>query len=633
MCGIAGAVLHRPDPGFEWEPRLARMQAAMRHRGPDDEGLYVAPERDAGLVASRLAIRDLSPAGHMPMSNAAASVWISYNGELYNADELRAELVAHGYRFRSGSDTEVVLHGYEAWGEGVLERLRGMFAFAILDRSVRDATGLLLARDRLGIKPLYYAQVPQGLVFASELRALDACGLVSGDVDPAAIVAYLSLGSVPAPLTIRAGVHMLEPGRFLRFDARPGSAPRIERYWSVMPRESAREAADPTASVRALLEDAVRTHLVSDVPLGAFLSGGLDSSAVVALMRAVGAETIRTCSLVFDEPDIDESEYSRVAARALGTEHFERRISARVVLDELDDIFAAMDQPTIDGLNTYFISQTARQAGLTVALSGLGGDELFGGYAETFAGVPRVMRALRVAQAVPAGAHVARAAMRMLPTGSRWGKVSDALARAPTRASAYLVCRGLFSPGQVRQLVRPDVWEAAAGRFDPVHEIAAAHGAAEPHEGGRGWDDFVWVSGLELRNYTHHQLLRDTDVMSMRHSLEVRVPLLDDRLVEGVMRLPAAAKLGATPKALFAAAVRDLLPPAILARRAKKGFIFPLDAWLRGPLAGRAREAEEGLGEWLRPAAVARVRRMQAEGKLHWSRSWALVALHGWRAA
>jgi asparagine synthase (glutamine-hydrolysing) len=603
------------------------MATAMRHRGPDDEGLWLSDDGRVGLVNRRLAIVDCSPNGHMPMRNHDGTACITHNGEVYNAAELRRELTALGHRFRSTGDTEAILRGYEAWGPDVVHRLRGMFAFAIYDGRQRR---LFLARDRLGIKPLYYSVTPEAFVFASELGALQVSGLVGRTVSPAGLVGYLLLGSVPGPLTIYNGIHALEPGCTLSLDiAGPAAAPKPHRYWTfptdvVAPPSSAAAVGE----VRSLLEDAVRCHLVSDVPLGAFLSGGLDSSAVVTLMRAVTGGPIRTCSMVFEEAGYSETVYARAVASAVGTEHTERIVTGGEVAGALDRILRTMDQPTVDGVNTYFVAETARQAGLTVALSGLGGDELFGGYPNTFAGVPGLLRALRVAQSVPAAAPVARAGLRWLGGPGRWAKVADALERPATPASAYLACRGLFPPAEVRMLVGPELWEAAAVG-DPAGRIVS-----EMDVNGHGADWFSWVSRAELSGYTLHQLLRDTDVMSMAHSLEVRVPLLDHRLVEAVLRLPGSVKReGGRPKALLVRAVGDLLPPTVRARRPKQGFVFPFERWLRGELRGVCLEWQRETGGLLRPDVVAQVWRAYDAGRLHWSRPWALAALGGWRDA
>jgi asparagine synthase (glutamine-hydrolysing) len=431
------------------------------------------------------------------------------------------------------------------------------------------------------------------------------------------------LGSVPGPLTIYRDVRALEPGTVAVVEiADRLGAPAVRRYWT-LPADTAGPG-DPAAAaplVRAALEDAVRSHLVSDAPLGAFLSGGLDSSAVVALMRAAGVGTIRTCSMAFAEADHDESAYARTVAGAVGAEHFERTVTAGDVLEELPRIFRTMDQPTLDGVNTYFVARTAREAGLTVALSGLG----------------RVARAVRLARMVPGGPRLVRAGLRAHPRGLRWAKVADALDHPPSPVRAYLACRGVFAPTEVRALMAPGLREAAGemlGSPGWLPDAARVNGSpTNGRVGGTRPDWFTWVARAELATYTRNQLLRDTDVMGMAHSLEIRVPLLDGPLVETVLRLPAAAQRGAGPKPLLRRAVGDLLPPPILARREKQGFVFPFGRWLRGPLRAACDEWPEGLDGLLDMGAVRGVQQAWRAGRLHWSRPWALAALSGWRLA
>lgn len=631
MCGIAGLVYSQNADAPELAPLLQRMADAMRHRGPDDEGFYVAPGNRVGFANRRLAIRDLSPAGHMPMSNAAGTITITYNGEVYNADELRTELEAHGHVFRSTSDTEVILLGYEQWGSGIVARLRGMFAFAICDR--RAAQGgnpkVLIARDHLGIKPIYYWKAGGVFAFASELRSLFAAGVVPREVDAAGLVGYLLTGSVPNPLTLYENVRALEPSTFLVIE--PSGEIRVQptTYWSLplgtVPIGSVDEAAE---HCRALMAEAVRIRLVSDVPLGAFLSGGLDSSSVVALMRQATSGAIRTCSMVFEEAEFSEAPYARAVAEAVGAEHFERVITFEDVKREFEHILTALDQPSVDGVNTYFVSQTARQAGLTVALSGLGGDELFGGYPNTFGSVPRIQRTLALAQRVPGGVAATHAVIHRLPNRARWNRFETALDRPATLASAYLSRRGLFAPSEVQRLVAPDVWQAAQD-FDAAAHVAARADAGEyDHE-----NPFAWVSRAELRNYTHDQLLRDTDVMSMIHSLEVRVPLLDRELVSFALQLPSWVKTldRAQPKPLLARAMHGLLPEVVLQRRDKQGFTFPFALWLREGLDTQVQQALDAVctSGLLEARAVAQIQDEFQVGRVHWSRVWGLAALAG----
>jgi asparagine synthase (glutamine-hydrolysing) len=624
MCGIAGIVLNQNGALVDLPQRLSAMGEAMLHRGPDDGGVYLTPDGKAGLVNRRLAIRDLSPAGHMPMSNADQSVWITYNGEIYNTEELRPELERQGFVFHSNSDTEVILHGYEAWGEEVVGRLRGMFAFALfsLDKTGQRVQRTLIARDRLGIKPCYYAVTEDSLGFASELRSLRAANLVGTEVNPAALTGYLLSGSVPNPLTIYQDIQALPPATLLIWE---GGRAELRSYWKLPTEQLETTAAQAAEEVRGLLQEAVRIRLVSDVPLGAFLSGGLDSSAIATLMRRATNGTIRTCSMVFAEQAYNEAPYARAVAQAVGAEHFERVICSHDVKDEWERIFASMDQPSIDGVNTYFVSQTARQAGLTVALSGLGGDELFGGYPNTFNDVPRVLRALTIAQRIPGGAALARTVLKVIPDKARWTRTRDALARPASAASAYVTRRGLFAPSEVRELLQPDLWQTGSQAFELTAYVSERVNGTRFSPTG-----FDWISRAELRTYMSNQLLRDTDVMSMAHSLEVRVPFLDHRLVEFILRIPEALrKNGRTIKPLLWQAVEADLPAIVRDRQDKQGFTFPFAVWLRQDLRTQVKttlDQVEARG-WLQPGAIRQVTQDYEAGRIHWSRLWALVAL------
>jgi asparagine synthase (glutamine-hydrolysing) len=634
MCGIAGIVLRQksiPSPSIG--KRVKAMTDTLRHRGPDDEGIFLAQDGVVALGNRRLAIRDLSPAGHMPMGNGEGTVWITYNGEIYNTGEIRPELERLGYHFDSASDTEVILHGYETWGAGVLERLRGMFAFAILDtRHSANSPHLFLARDRLGVKPLYYARTSEAFIFASEIKGLVASGLVSREISPAGLVGYLMMGAVPNPLTIYRDVHALEPGCTLTLSLNElHAAPRPVRYWS-LPTDEVKPSSEDDAveQVRALLEESVRIQLVSDVPLGAFLSGGLDSGAVVALMRKATDGPIRTCSMIFEEAEYSEAPYARAMAEAAGAEHYERVITAGDIVDNLDHVLWAMDQPSVDGVNTYFVSKTAHEAGLTVALSGLGGDELFGGYPNTFQEAPHILRLLQLAHVVPGGSMLARSVLGVLPDRQRWIRVQDALARPVSPASAYVSRRGLFAPSEVAKLVVPEILEEASRTFDIVRHVAERADSGARHA-RFARQSFAWTSRAELQTYTHHLLLRDTDAMSMAHSLEVRVPFLDHRLVETVLRMPSSIKMrGGGIKPLLTRAVGDQLAKTVLARRDKQGFVFPFDAWLRGPLRKRSEEWRQGENMFFRPGSMDELARAFQARNVHWSRLWALTVFQGW---
>jgi asparagine synthase (glutamine-hydrolysing) len=622
MCGIAGFITSGDVPP-DLEKRLAAVEGKMIHRGPDDGGIMVSPDRRISLINRRLAIRDLSALGHMPMQNQAGSVVITQNGEIYNAGALRSELEVAGHYFSSTSDTEVILHGYEHWGLDVLDRLQGMYALAIWDGRAKEPQ-VLLARDRLGIKPLYYTQTRGGLAFASEVQALRAFGLESEQVRPDSVAAFLHLGTVPDPYTILLDVLLLRPGHYLLW--RNGEM-YVDSYWA-LPEESATPATDRIEEVVedlfALLLRTVEEHLVSDVPIGAFLSGGLDSSAVVALIREARAEQLRTCSIVFEEAELSEQQFSSAVARQFRTDHFARVVTDQELRTAIPTIIQAMDQPTVDGINMYFVSETATQAGLRVAMSGTGGDELFGGYPNVFRQTPQVYRLLQFLRHVPLTARLAWTTASRPGVPDNIHKLVDGLKSRDhdPLAAAYIARRSVFSPVDVRRLT------SGSGRFDPVAHVQENTGTS------RSSGTFNWLSHAELLNYTNNQLLRDTDVMSMAHSLEVRVPFLDHRLVEFVLRLPMAYKTlrSPYPKPLLHRTVQHLLPDEVRERRQKSGFTFPFDRWLRTSMSGWAsdllKQMPSSLG--ISPTEADRVWRLFQHSRIHWSRPWALLTLSAW---
>ena len=628
MCGIAGIALRGDIAGADLRGRIERMIQAQIARGPDDGGTYLSPDGSVALGNRRLAIQDLSPAGHMPMSNADGTVWITYNGELYNVDELRPELERLGFAFRSHSDSEVLLHGYEAWGPSIVKRLRGMFAFGVYDQ--RTEPSLFLARDPLGIKPLYYAFKDGALTFASSCKGVLASGLVDRSISPAGLVNYLQLGSVPAPLTIYQDVRALGAGQHLTLKWKPTGVclGQPVDYWAIPAEtEEGREVpyGELIAQVRALLLDSVRRHLVSDVPLGVFLSGGLDSSSIVALMRqASPAGEIRTCSVVFGEQEYSEGDYATEVARQFATRHTEVVMTADALAAQFEHVVEALDQPSNDGINTYIVSQAARRASLTVALSGIGGDELFGGY-PTFRRLAPVLGAARVADSVPAGRRLLTATLSARGAEHPAARLAGWLRRGGGQpAAAYLGLRGLFSATTLSMLVRSEVLDAAAADLDLLQLVDHA----VPR--GKRCTPWGYVSRLELTCYLRHQLLRDCDAMSMAHSLEVRVPFVDQLVVESILTSDVAPRNGALPKQLL----RDVVPalPAKVRERAyKQGFSFPFRPWLSGPLRPLLGElvsaASAAYSDFLQPEACDRVLRAFDQGRTHWSRPWALAAL------
>ncbi len=605
MCGIAG--IHDPSARRDsLRDTVARMNQSIAHRGPDDDGVYVA---DAGTIAlgnRRLSIIDLSVSGHQPLCNEDETLWIAYNGEIYNYEPLREELLARGHRFRSHSDTEVIVHLYEEYGAACLDHLRGMFAFAIWDARIKR---LFLARDRFGIKPLYYWHSGDQLVFASEVRALVASGSVPRETNPEALTRFLQTGSVPAPLTTLKNVFALPAGYYAVFE---NGALSLHQYWDldVLPNEETNAPA-VIARVRELLEESVRLHLVSDVPVGVFLSGGIDSSALVALASQQGNARLKTLSIAFEEAAYDESRYARLVAEKYGTEHVEYRVAARNFLESLPRIFAAMDQPTVDGVNTYFVAQAAQAAGLKVVLTGLGGDEIFWGY-DHFREVARWNTPLRALEQMPAPARVATIALAL--AGVR-ALNQPRLAKAVylrERGGAYWLIRGLFTPREIRALL------PQSGEY-----VAWDDG---PRTNGRGFSPDR-LAYLETKFFLQNQLLKDTDFMSMAHSIEARVPFLDHALVEYVAQVPAALKLNShMPKPLLVRALGDLLPREIV-YRPKQGFTFPFAKWIKH----NSRELRElTTARELNASAADEVWSRFLSGRAHWSRVWALVVLSRW---
>jgi asparagine synthase (glutamine-hydrolysing) len=638
MCGICGVI--GVESGIEAGEALRRMLASLRHRGPDAEGRLEQPCVQLGM--RRLAIIDLA-GGSQPVWNETGRVAVVFNGEIYNFRELHEVLAGLGHTFRTQSDTEVIVHAYEQWGSECVRRLNGMFAFAIWDGRT-DPAQVFVARDRLGIKPLYYTHSGGALVFASEVRALLSSGRVERRLSPSALSSYLLFGSVAEPETLISEVFSLPPGYFHHVtDVMHPSASSPKRYWSLAdavagaPQQARVSFADAAKELRPLLEGAVRRHLIADVPLGVFLSSGMDSTCLAALAaRERGA--LHTFTVAFSELGFSEAPMARRVAERLGAKHQEMLLTADVVVERIDEAVGALDQPSMDGINTYFVSWAARQVGLKVALSGLGGDEVFGGYS-TFRGTPRAGRVRALARGVPKSLRslAASAVLKAVGRGKRADAVRKGVSawRSPNALPhAHFFARSLFPPESCAELLG-----RAAGSFaekpagqtsteswrawldDAVHEV-------------QGRDAFSAVSWLEMRSYMVNTLLRDTDAVSMAHSLEVRVPLLDHELVEFVAGLPSAAKRAAgQPKALLAEAVRDLLPEEVF-RQPKRTFTLPWEHWLRGPLgdcvAQDLNDLSAPLRDHLESKSVRAVWQNFRAGQTGWSRPWSLYVLNEW---
>ncbi len=576
MCGINGILRLRSD-ALPVDPDVAvRTRDAMATRGPDGEGLWVSPDGEIALGHRRLAIIDLSESGAQPMEYDGGRYRLVFNGEIYNYKELRAALERHGARFVSTSDSEVILALYAREGTAMLGKLRGMFALAIWDSLSRR---LVLARDPYGIKPLYMVEQDGWLQFASQVKALEAGGRVGRELDPAAITGFLLWGSVPEPRTIWKAVRAVPAGHVVVVEEGRVDHPRVFRDLRVL--ETA-----PCSDIVHALEDSVRAHLVADVPVAVFLSAGIDSSVIAALAKRATRDPLTTLTMRFAElagTPSDEGPEAAAIARVLGTRHEERTLTREDLRGLWPQVLAAMDQPSIDGFNTYVVSRVAHDAGFKVVLSGLGGDELFGGY-ESF-------------RDVPAWSRRARALARFPGLPAAWNAVTGRFGRSRPKLSgllryggsipgAYFLRRGIFLPEELPGLVGEDLAVAGLLESDPVSAAQAAVGSAPAAD-----DPWVAVHLMESALYMRNQLLRDSDWASMAHSLELRVPFVDMRLRDQI------AALGFEParRAGKGAIARECAPelPAEVASRTKTGFTIPT---ARALADGDAPSLRGGLG-------------------------------------
>ena len=622
MCGISG-VFGRPD-----RAAVERMMEAMVLRGPDDSGLY--EDADAVLGMRRLSILDLSKAGHQPMSRANGKLWIVYNGEVYNFRELRRELEGRGHRFHSNTDTEVILALYEEMGTECVTRLRGMFAFGVLDRRNGEPV-LFLARDHFGIKPLIYASTPGRFVFASDLPAVVASGLVETGIDRVALLQFLIHGHVVQPRTIFEGASFLPAGHAMV--VKLGSSPRVWSYWDLDYRRCKAlvgnmDFEDQAARLRELLTTAARSQMIGDVPVGAFLSGGGDSCSLVSLMMSASGRPIHTYAIGYSDvkSDFDESEDARRSANHLGSIHTNALVSGREVGDALPWIAERLGQPTIDGLNLFFASRAARK-GVTVALAGVGVDEVFAGY-------PWCLDLERSWKASGAwrrrlGSALGRTRAWKLLRRSRLQETWELRSLRQDLASNYMVYHMLRPPSEALRLARAD-------RFEK-DEVFAYLDEDDP-----GVDDVLSrVSRLDLKHYLCSHLLRDADAASMACSLEVRVPFLDLDVVEFGFGLPGSSKLGPLEsgnallgKRVFIRAVKDLIPEWTY-RNPKKGFCMPFAEWIRGPLRSLVHDVvsdgpfrTSGL---LDPREMDQVwSRFLSGQEVEWARIWTVLMLGLW---
>ncbi len=619
MCGIAGFV-ETPDNAAairtdEARALVHRMCGAIRHRGPDDEGVWAS--QGVALGMRRLSIIDLST-GHQPIRNEDGRLWIVFNGEIYNFRELRAELESAGHTFYTSTDTETIVHAYEQWGSGAIARLRGMFGLAIWNAKDRS---LLLARDRIGIKPLHYAVVGGRLYFASEIKSLLEAPDVPRDLDLDSLDHFLSFLYTPRDRSIFAHVEKLPPGHFLTWR---GGTIALEQYWQPPADEVYRGSeADAIRDLRTVLAGAVRSHMVSDVPLGAFLSGGLDSSTVVGLMAEASATRVKTFSIGFDVPEFDELEHARAVANHFGTEHHEFIVKPDAV-SILDRLVRHFDEPFADSsaIPTWYVSEMARRH-VTVVLSGDGGDELFGGY-DRYVPHPRVVAFDRYSPR--AFRKVAALAASRLPHGARGKNFLRHVSRDDR--GRYLDAIRFFGADEKPDLLMPEVREALSP-INPESRLAR-HFAR--------YASLPWPSQMmrfDAETYLPEDVLTKVDRMSMAHSIESRVPLLDNEVIALASALPAALKIKNGRRKHVLKEVASTLLPASILDRPKQGFGVPLGIWFRGNLR------ELFADTLLSPTALQRgyfqppfVRRIVGEHlagtRDHTLRLWQLVVFERW---
>jgi len=618
MCGIVGAF---GASGEHYEDSVRKMARLQAHRGPDDRGFYT--DDWCCLGHRRLSILDPSPSGRQPFVGDEGRYALVFNGEIYNYRPLRDQLRASGYAFKSETDTEVLLYGLIENGPEFVRDINGDFAFGFYDSRARQ---LVLARDRFGVKPLYWTTGADGeLFFASEIRPLVREVRENPRLDSTTISEYLAQQSVSPPGTLVEGVQMLRPGRIF---VQTPEARNIDQYWDMLGSRSssAKEATREEAckEVRQLLLKSIERQMVSDVPLGAFLSGGIDSSVIVGLMSKVVDTPIRTVCVGFEDERFHDSEYARLVADAYGADHVEVSLSESEVLELVQGALVAQDHPSADGINTYIVSTAARNRGLKVALSGLGGDELFGGYS-TFRRIRILKRLEPLFKYTPrAVREFAGGAIHQVCRSIGADKIASALQSDGSVAEAYPLMRVYFTQRRIQELTNSDVGQrhSLSERLRTAFETEAVDSA------------FAKVSYAEATSYMHNVLLRDTDQMSMAKSLEVRVPFLDHELAEYVFGLSDSVRRPSnTPKSLLVDAVDGLLPEAVVHRK-KQGFVLPFRRWMHGPLRDLCREGLDAASRLtaFRGGAVEQTWTdfLEDRASVSWSRIWLLVVLGHW---
>jgi len=624
VCGING-LYGLKESVLNAEQIITRMNNSLKHRGPDDGGVFISD--NIALGHRRLSIIDLSAAGHQPMYSFDKRYTIVYNGELYNFKELKFELQrivsgsgSQAYLFQTNTDTEVILAAYARWGADCLNKFNGMYAFAIWDNEKKE---LFIARDRLGIKPLYYFFTDGIFAFSSEIRALLSSDLIPKKLDQNSLVDYLRYQTVHAPNTIIKGVKMLMPGSYITIS---NGNVKEKKYWQIdsLSKEQAikKDYKEICKDVNDLLTKAVQRRLIADVPFGAFLSGGIDSSAVVGLMSKVSSEKIKTFSITFDESEYSEAKYAQLIAKKFNTDHHEIKLTPTDFLNELPNSLKAMDHPSGDGPNTYIVSKATKNAGITMALSGLGGDELFAGYAifkrslelnkkKWLNVLPTIIR--------KSGGTLLKKAKPSIESN----KVAELLSLSSLNFNnTYPLSRQVLLDEQIKSILKQDILP-----LNSVHEIISSFNKIDDlHQ-------ISQVSCAEVSSYMQNVLLRDTDQMSMAHALEVRVPFLDYTLVEYVLNLSDQYKYPVTPKKLLIDSLGELLPDEIV-NRPKMGFVLPWNNWMKNELKSFCEEKIISLSKRksFNEAGLTKLWNdfMANKPTISWSRIWILVVLENW---
>jgi len=594
MCRIAGIVNFEKNQNSNFKEIIIKMRDSMAHGGPDDEGLYIDEDNRIALGHRRLSIIDLTPLGHQPMCNEEEDIWLTYNGEVYNFIELRRELAGKGYKFQSQSDTEVIINAYAEWGEEAFKKLIGMFAFSIYDKK----RGLIyLVRDHAGIKPLYYSFSKSNLIFASEVKAFKAFNK-KWEENPDWKIYFLTFGYIPEPYTTLKDVYMLPKESFLKLDLNTKKY-SIYEYESIKFTDEIINSEDAISGVRELFTKAVQRHLISDAPIGVFLSGGIDSSLIALVASHFQRENLKTLSVVFNEKEYSEERYQNLIVDKIHSKHTAYLVSEKDFIGHLTDIFSAMDQPTVDGINTYFVSKCAKEEGLKAVLSGLGGDELFGGY-PSFDRINKVW-------------FLRNTNFKRIFNLLKYSK-NDKLKKLSflgidNPLKYYLLLRGLFSVDTTARILGTSEKRVK----DVLKKVYL--------ENSYGVSPKNFVSLLESNLYMKDQLLKHTDFMSMWHSVETRVPFLDKDFMKFVFSVNENIKFkNGAKKFLLLKAFENLLPVEI-GNKEKMGFTFPFHIWMRNNM--------EILLDFIpkENKTIDDITKNFEEGRFHWSRLWALAVL------